>query len=175
MEHLPISDQAVLNRWRLVLGKNASGHMGLDGSLKGMDEALDFLYSREQKADERQEKGGMEASHLTVAAWLNEVRRLFPKETVQVLERHALERYQLKELLTDREVLEKLEPNQALLGTILSLKHLMSDQVLAAAREIVRKVAAQLTERMKMDLERSLLGKSREIPAARCAPSEIWM
>ena len=37
MEHLPISDQAVLNRWRLVLGKNASGHMGLDGSLKGMD------------------------------------------------------------------------------------------------------------------------------------------
>ena len=47
MEHLPISDQAVLNRWRLVLGKNASGHMGLDGSLKGMDEALDFLYSRE--------------------------------------------------------------------------------------------------------------------------------
>lgn len=159
MEHLPISDQAVLNRWRLVLGKNASGHMGLDGSLKGMDEALDFLYSREQKADERQEKGGLEASHLTVAAWLNEVRRLFPKETVQVLERHALERYQLKELLTDREVLEKLEPNQALLGTILSLKHLMSDQVLAAAREIVRKVAAQLTERMKMDLERSLLGK----------------
>ena len=139
MEHLPISDQAVLNRWRLVLGKNASGHMGLDGSLKGMDEALDFLYSREQKADERQEKGGLEASHLTVAAWLNEVRRLFPKETVQVL--------------------EKLEPNQALLGTILSLKHLMSDQVLAAAREIVRKVAAQLTERMKMDLERSLLGK----------------
>ena len=92
MEHLPISDQAVLNRWRLVLGKNASGHMGLDGSLKGMDEALDFLYSREQKADERQEKGGLEASHLTVAAWLNEVRRLFPKETVQVLERHALER-----------------------------------------------------------------------------------
>ena len=77
MEHLPISDQAVLNRWRLVLGKNASGHMGLDGSLKGMDEALDFLYSREQKADERQEKGGLEASHLTVAAWLNEVRRLF--------------------------------------------------------------------------------------------------
>ena len=159
MEHLPISDQAVLNRWRLVLGKNASGHMGLDGRLKGMDEALDFLYSREQKADERQDQGGMEASHLTVAAWLNEVRRLFPKETVQVLERHALERYQLKELLTDREVLEKLEPNQALLGTILSLKHLMSDQVLAAAREIVRKVAAQLTERMKMDLERSLLGK----------------
>lgn len=159
MEHLPISDKSVLNRWRLVLGKNASGHMGLDGSLKGMDEALDFLYSREQKADERQEQGSLEASHLTVAVWLNEVRRLFPKETVQVLERHALERYQLKELLTDREVLEKLEPNQALLGTILSLKHLMSDQVLTAAREIVRKVAAQLTEQMKMDLERSLLGK----------------
>ena len=89
MEHLPISDKGVLNRWRLVLGKNASGHMGLDGSLKGMDEALDFLYSREQKADERQEQGSLEASHLTVAVWLNEVRRLFPKETVQVLERHA--------------------------------------------------------------------------------------
>ncbi|MFR8334620.1 MAG: hypothetical protein ACLU9S_21555 [Oscillospiraceae bacterium] len=83
-----------------------------------MDEMLEFLYSRERSEDERQERGGSEESCLTVPVWLNKVRRLFPRQAAEVLERHALERYRLSELLTDREVLEKLEPNQALLGTL---------------------------------------------------------
>ena len=125
-------------------GKNAEDQLPLSPGGREMDEALEFLYSRERSEDERQERGGSEESCLTVPVWLNKVRRLFPRQAAEVLERHALERYRLSELLTDREVLEKLEPNQALLGTLLSLRHLLSDSVLDAARRIAKQVADEL-------------------------------
>lgn len=155
-----VHDGAALNRWRLVLGKNADQQMGLsDPRLGRMDDALDFLYGREAGEDERPSQGGRDASQPTVAHWLSEVRTLFPQETAEILQRHALDRYQLTELLTDREVLEKMEPNQALLETVLSLKHMMKGQVLDTARRIVAKVVAQIREKMKSEVQRSALGK----------------
>lgn len=156
-----ISDGAAINRWRLILGKNAQGQLPLrEGQLLRMDNALDFLYGREEGEDvKRDAQGGGGASQLTVARWLSEVRSLFPQETAEILQRHALDRYQLTELLTDREVLERMEPNQALLETVLSLKHMMKGPVLDTARRIVQRVAAQLTEKMRSDIQRSALGK----------------
>ena len=154
-----------MNRWRLILGKQAKDQIsfGDGGWLEGgiscydLEDALDFLYSREYGEDVRRE-GGTEGSRLTAAAWITKIRRLFPKETVEILERHALDRYQLTELLTDKEVLEKLEPNQELLKTILQLKHLMKGEVLETARRIVKKVAEEIAEKLNQDIRRSLLG-----------------
>lgn len=159
-------DAEVLNRWRLILGKQAKNQIAfgqgalLGGSLSCVDleEALDFLYSREYGDDVRSRVGGTGESQLTAASWISKIRRLFPKETVEILERHALERYHLTELLTDKEVLERLEPNQELLKTILQLKHLMKGQVLETARRIVKKVAEEIAETLRQDIRRSLLG-----------------
>ena len=157
---MPISDGAALNRWRLVLGKSAEGSMPLNESrLSRMDDALDFLYSREAGEDVRDRQGGQGASNPSVAHWLSEVRTLFPQETAEILQRHALDRYQLTELLADREVLEKLEPNRALLETVLGLKHMMKGPVLDTARRIVARVVRELTEQMENDVRRSSLGK----------------
>ena len=153
-------EQEILNRWRLVLGKNAQQQISLTGSrLLRIDDALDFLYGRERGEDVRDPQGGLGESQPTVAHWLSEVRTLFPQETAEILQRHALDRYQLTELLSDREVLERMEPNQALLETVLSLKHMMKGPVLDTARRIVQKVAARLTEKMQNDIRRSALGK----------------
>ena len=155
---MTISDGAARNRWRLVLGAQAEGEMPLtEARLSRMDDALDFLYSREAGADVRQ--GGQGASSPTVAHWLSEVRVLFPQETAEVLQRHALDRYRLTELLADREVLERLEPNQALLEMVLSLKHLMKGQVLDTAHRIVDKVVRELTKKMEQKVRSSALGK----------------
>lgn len=159
-------DTGQLNRWRLILGGYAKKQLdftegaALENGISCMDleEALDFLYSREQGEDVRRE-GGTGGSHLTAATWITRIRKLFPKETVEILERHALDRYGMTELLTDREVLEKLEPNQELLKTILQLKHLMKGEVLDTARRIVKKVAEEIAEKLNQDLRRSLLGK----------------
>ncbi len=154
-----------INRWRLILGGYAKNQLdfgagkAMENGISCMDleEALDFLYNREQGEDVRQ--GSLDASHLTAVTWITKIRRLFPKETVEILERHALDRYGMTELLTDREVLEKLEPNQELLKTILQLKHLMKGDVLEAARRIVRKVAEDIAKKLNQDIRRSLLGK----------------
>lgn len=154
-----------LNRWRLILGGYSQNQLSfgegasLENGISCMDleEALDFLYNREQGEDVRQ--GGTGASRLTAATWITRIRKLFPKETVEILERHALDNYGMTELLTDKEVLEKLEPNQELLKTILQLKHLMKGDVLDAARRIVKKVAEEIAEKLNQDIRRSLLGK----------------
>ena len=128
-------EQDVLNRWRLVLGKYAANRISFgEGSIRYMDmeDVLDYLYSREygEEQDIRQERGGNGDSQLTVPAWLHQMKRLFPRETVEIMERHALEKYQMTELLTDPEVLGRLEPNRELLKTILGLKHLMKGFVI---------------------------------------------
>ena len=154
-----------INRWRLILGSYAKKQLSFDGdgmtengiSCMDLEEALDFLYNREQGEDVRQ--GSLDASRLTAVTWITKIRKLFPKETVEVLERHALDRYGMTELLTDREVLEKLEPNQELLKTILQLKHLMKGDVLDTARRIVKKVAEDIAKKLQQDIRRSLLGK----------------
>ncbi len=157
-----MTEGAVLNRWRLVLGQPAEGSMPLQGGqAMEMDQVLDFLYGREGGADQRSDRGGTGPSQLTVPQWLRKVRTLFPQETVQVLQRHALDRYQLSEILTDPQVLDQMEPDQALLETILSLKGQMKGPVLEAARRLAAKVAAELTKKMEMDLRRSFLGRLR--------------
>ena len=57
--------------------------------------------------------GGSGPSAPALVAWLSEVRELFPRETAEVIERHALDRYGLTELVTDPETLERLEPRRA--------------------------------------------------------------
>lgn len=160
-----MDDGQVLNRWRLVLGKYASGQISYSGgdvNYMGMEEVLDYLYSREygEEQEIRQERqGGSGDSQLTVPKWLHEMKKLFPRQTVEIMERHALEKYEMTELLTDPEVLRRLEPNRELLKTIMGLKHMMKGEVLQLAREIVRKVAQEIMEKLEQDVRRALQGK----------------
>ena len=123
---------------------------------------LDYLYSREYGEEQeirKDRQGGSDGSQLTVPSWLHQVKKLFPKQTVEVLERHALEKYGMTELLTDPEVLQKLEPNKELLKTILELKHMMKGDVLQMAREIVRKVAEEIARRLEQEVRVSFFMK----------------
>jgi len=165
--------QQQLARWRLVLGKYSDQELsgGLGGNLPSgyseIDELLDFLYSREYGAGrgiregdgEDGSAGGLGPSQLTVPSWINKIQNLFPKETVERLERHALEKYGLTELLTDARVLEKLEPNMALLKQILSFKGMMNAEVLASARRIVEKVVEELTRKLENQVRSAVTGR----------------
>ena len=169
-----------LNKWRLMLGRYADSQLPFgegSGQMQAMDNVLDYLYSREYGEDDgvrnpRELGGGLGESRLTVSKWINEVNRLFPKETIEVLEKQALDRYGMTELLTDESVLEKLEPNQELLKLILQLKGMMSPKVLRAAKEIIRKVVQELRRSLEHEILQSLTGridKNQEgaIPTAR--------
>lgn len=157
-----------INRWRLILGKYAENQISFESgnssvNYMDMDDLLDFLYSREysEKDGVRRSKGqgGSSASDLTVPKWITKIRELFPKETVEILEKHAIEKYNLTELLTDKEVLKKLEPNKELLKNILQMKHLMRGDVLNTAKTIVKNIADQITKELENDVKKSITGR----------------
>ncbi len=119
-------------------------------------------YSREYGDEQeirKDRRGGSDGSQLTVPDWLHQVKKLFPRRTVEILERHALEKYGMTELLTDPEVLRRLEPNKELLKTILELKHMMKGEVLSLAREIVRKVAEEIARKLEQEVRVSFFGQ----------------
>jgi len=158
-------EQEILNRWRLVLGRYAAGQISFsEGASKliEMEEVLDYLYSNEYGDEQeirKERQGGSGESQLTVPRWLTKIKTLFPRNTVEILEQHALEKYGMTELLTDPEVLRKLEPNKELLKTIMQLKHMMKGEVLEMARQVVRRVADELTKRLEQDIRKTLFGR----------------
>jgi Mg-chelatase subunit ChlD len=89
---------------------------------------------------------------------VNEVHRLFPKETIERLERDAVERFQIDDVVTNLEVLERIEPSEALLRAVLHTKHLMNPEVLARARQIVAQVVQDLLQRLAKEVRASFSG-----------------
>ena len=158
-------EKEILNRWRLALGRYAEGPVHFsEGSLPygEMDQVLEFLYSREygEEQEIRKDRGGSgDPSSLTVPSWIEKLRRLFPKSTAEIMERHALEKYNMTELLTDPEVLKRMEPNRELLKMVLELKSMMKGPVLEMAREVVKKVAEELTKELEQEIRPALTGR----------------
>ncbi len=155
-----------LDRWRLVLGRYAHEQLGEpEGDQEQRREAaLDFLYQREYadrdvRDDDPDPAGGDGPGLPELVGWLDGVRELFPASTAEVVERHALERYGLVELVGDPEVLARLEPSPALLATVLALREHLAPEVLDVVRELVRKVVDELTDRLELDVRRAMTGR----------------
>jgi Mg-chelatase subunit ChlD len=152
-------------RWRLVLGPGAEDLLGdcLDDQMRACDSCLGFLYDREYGAGRNvrrssDRRGGLEASQLTVPEWINAVHTLFPRKTIERLEKDGLERYQLSEMVTNPQVLERARPNVTLLKAVLHTKHLMNQEVLALARTLVRKVVQELIDKLARTVQSVFLG-----------------
>lgn len=174
-----MTDPDPIVRWRQVLGRFAAQQLPcqMTPTQQRMEQALDFLYGQEYrdrgvrgqsgpskdsegKAKTEKPPGSLDASQLNVPTWITEIRDLFPQETVAIIEKHALERYHLTALVTDPATLEKLEPNLDLLKAVLTFRSQMQGQeVLQAARRIVREVVEDIRRRLENDIRRSLLGK----------------
>jgi Mg-chelatase subunit ChlD len=160
-----------LERWRLVLGTPAAamGRLGAEGLAR--DAALDWLYGRDGDLEKRDVRrgdsraGGDGESTLTTVDWLNEITRLFPRETVERLQRDAIERYEITDIVTDPAVLERVEPNPALLRAVLQTKHLMNPEVLRLARRIVEAVVRDLMARMATEVRAAFTGTRARRPS----------
>jgi Mg-chelatase subunit ChlD len=152
-----------LERWRLMLGRYADRRVAVALGAHGerLDQALEYLYGREYKERGVREGGGgsLDASQLTVLKWLEEVGELFPRDTAEVVQKHALERYGMNEILTDPRVLERMEPNQDLLRALLTLRSQLKGEVLDVARRIIREVVEELKRKLEAEVRRTLAGR----------------
>jgi len=145
-------------RWRLVLGAGSEDALGglPDELMAGRERVLGFLYDREH--EDRNVRGGLDRSQLTIPDWINQVHELFPRNVIERIEKDALERYGLEEMVTNPELLRRAEPNETLLRAVLRTKHLMNAEVLALARTLVRKVVDQLMESLTTEVRSPFVG-----------------
>lgn len=153
-----------LNRWRLILG--SFSNLEIDNEYSEIDEALNFLYDREYTQNDRysldnfnNSNSSKEKSVLTVPKWILKVKKLFPKETVEIMQKQALEKYKLTEILTDENILKEIEPNIELLKNILTFKDMMSQNVKKLAYDIVKKTLEEIKNKMEVEIKKVFYGK----------------
>lgn len=143
-----MSEEERLKRWRLVLGAPASaGACGLgvtlSGREEGMDRALSALYGEQDR------RGGLQGSSPRLARWLGDIREYFPTPVVQVMQKDALERLNLRQMLLEPELMASLEPDVHLVATLVSLGRVMPERSRETARQVVRQVVNQLEKRLR--------------------------
>lgn len=153
-----------LNRWRLILG--SFSNLEIDNKYSEIDETLNFLYDREYTQNGgysldnfNNSNSSKEKSALTVPKWISKVKKLFQKETVEIMQKQALEKYKLTEILTDENILKEIEPNIELLKNILTFKDMMSQNVKKLAYDIVKKTLEEIKNKMEVEIKKVFYGK----------------
>ncbi|MER7337708.1 VWA domain-containing protein [Streptomyces sp. NPDC000075] len=149
-----------LRRWRMVLGGGEGDGTGraLGGADAAMDGALAALYGGGDGKGPGERTAGLGGSAPRVARWLGDIRTYFPAPVVQVMQRDAIERLGLSTLLLEPEMLEAVEPDVHLVGTLLSLNKAMPDTTRETARAVVRTVVGRLEERLASRTRATLTG-----------------
>jgi len=147
-------DQEAARRWRLVLGQDAGGTTPLDAADAAIDGALDALYG----ATTEPRQGGLGGSAPRVARWLGDIRQYFPSSVVQVMQKDALDRLGLQQMLCEPEMLAAVEPDVHLVATLLSLNRVMPNKTRSTARAVVAKVVEDLERKLAAPMRQAVAG-----------------
>ncbi len=142
-----------LRRWRLILGaEDADGTgMELTGLDLDRDRALSALYDNERK-------GSLGPSSPNVARWLGDIRKYFPQSVVQVMQRDAIDRLGLRQMLLEPETLQSVEPDIHLVTTLLSLRGMLPAKTRDTARMVVRRLVDDLSQRLDSPMRQAVTG-----------------
>ncbi|MFC7337501.1 VWA domain-containing protein [Haloferula chungangensis] len=168
-----MSDSERQRRWRLALGSTpeAAGQTSLDGDDQRMDEALAALYGGDDSGGAR---GGLGGSNPKIARWLGDIRRYFPSEVVQVMQKDAIERLNLNQLLLEPELLSQAEPDVHLVSTLISLNRVIPEKTRETARSVVRRLVDQLLKKLEQPTRSAVQGAlARSVRNHRPRLSEI--
>lgn len=151
-------NEEILRRWRLVLGKTENEINLTEERDISIDNALNSLYSKNKKG------AGLGKSSPAIGQWLQDIRNIFPSSTVKLLQKDAIERFDNKRFLFEKEILENLQPDVHLAAELISLSSLVPDKSKEIARDIVKKVTDDLVNRLSGELfasvEKSLKSSS---------------
>jgi hypothetical protein len=139
-----------LRRWRLVLGSEAATHCGaLTGRAAELDQALAALY-------EADGPGGLQARERRGGR--GDIRKYFPSSVVQVLQRDAMERLNLRDMLLQPEMLESVQPDVHLVANLMALSHVIPAGTKDTARMVVRRVVDDLMKRLEDPMRSAVSG-----------------
>ncbi|NTF44345.1 VWA domain-containing protein [Rhizobium rhizogenes] len=141
-----------IRRWKLALGDEDME--GLGERDQRLSRALSALY----ESDGRKGRGGLGASSPKVSRWLGDIREFFPTPVVQVIQKDAFERLNLKALMLEPEFLETLEADVHLVADLISLRGAMPEKTMETARTVVGKVVEDLMKRLQSQTVEKITG-----------------
>ena len=155
-----------IKRWRLILGveseerftsMNANEKLGLSEEQIMMDQALAAIYNRSEAGGFGQGRGaGNGPSNPKISKWLGDVRTLFEKDLVTVIQSDAIERCGLRQLIFEPELLENLEPDIGLASTLLMLKDQIPKRSKESARAFITKIVEEINKLLEADIRRAV-------------------
>jgi Mg-chelatase subunit ChlD len=148
-----ISQKERWRRWQLALGVD-DGQNELSDRDRRLNAALSALY--DSGAEKR--RGGLGASSPRVAKWLGDIREFFPTPVVQIVQKDAFERLNLKALMLEPEFLSTLEADVHLVADLIALRAAIPGKTLETARQVVRKVVDDLLRRLEHNTRETLRG-----------------
>jgi hypothetical protein len=167
-------------RWRLLLGKTADEGLRqlscrgelLDAEQANLDEALGQIYESSPAkgagdGSPKKRGAGLGSSAPRLAKWLGDIRGYFSKDVVAVIQRDAIEKKGIKQLLSEPETLGQVTPNIELVGTLMALKNMIPERTRETARAVVRAVVEDIQKRLRGAIEQAVRGaldRSRHSP-----------
>lgn len=165
-----------MTRWRLILGQESQnrlsqmGGAGLSGEFDLMDQALAAIYNLHTPGSFAPQGGagaGKGPSNPQITKWLGDVRSLFDKDLVKIIQSDAMTRCGLKQLMFEPELLENLEPDVNLASTILLLKDQIPKRSKESVRVFIRKIVEEINKLLEQDIRRAVtaaVNKRRHSP-----------
>lgn len=168
-----------IQRWRLILGQESGSRFGQMGDAELseqqdlMDQALAAIYNRQESGGfgTGGRGAGKGPSNPQITRWLGDVRSLFDKDLVTVIQGDAMNRCGLKQLIFEPELLENLEPDVSLASTILMLKDQIPKRSKESVRAFIQKIVEEINRLLEQDIKRAVTAavnrrKHSPIPSA---------
>lgn len=155
-----------IKRWRLLLGKESEKDFEQTTSLNiNLSEedlllanSLDAIYNSN---NHELEKGGGKAgngySAPKISKWLGDIRKIFNKDLVQIIQNDAIERKGMKELLMEPEVIKNMAPDINLACTLLTLKNQVPERSKQAVRDYIQSIVDDINKRLRNDVQKAVL------------------
>ncbi len=167
-------------------GSDAGGASGAQPGLAGddarIDAALGALYDRDESGDRGttgrrrsgKRAGGLGRSKPGVVRWLGDIRTYFPTPMVQIMQRDAIERLDLKQLLLEPELLQSVEPDIHMVTLLVELNSMLPEETRATARQVIAKVLAEIEARLVDQTRQAVRGAlARSARTRRPRPGDI--
>ncbi len=148
-----MENEEQIRKWRMILGgqQNDGTGFSLSGMDLQMDKAMEALYDSDRK-------GGLGPSSPNVSRWLGDIRSFFPNTVVQVMQKDALKRLNLTEMLFEKEMLENIEADVHLVATLMTLSRVIPDKTKDTARQVVKKVVDELIKKLAQPTQQAIMG-----------------
>ena len=141
-------------RWRLAIGVESEA---LGAEDRKLSLALSALYG-DDSDDKKGPVGFGRSNPKALSSWMGDIRAYFPAPVVQIVQRDAFSRLNLKQMLMEPEFLASVEKDINLMADLISLKSVMPDKSKEMARAVIANIVAQLVAKLEAKTAEAIRG-----------------